>query len=177
MRNFLIRLLVNAVAIAVMVYLFPGFQLADDSFQTVMIVALIFGVVNAIIKPIVTFLSCPLIVITLGVIFIVINAAMLLLTALISNGRLTIQPFWWALVGGIFMMIVGIVTENLLGLAARTVRVKEVKEVRYIVEERRQDLDRDFYSQAGAPPPDFNDSPFGTPPDDPDFGNPRRPQQ
>lgn len=79
MRNILLRWLINAVALYVAVRLVPGIE-AKMSWQTFAIVALIFGLVNALIRPVLKFFTCPLIILTLGLFTLVINALMLLLT-------------------------------------------------------------------------------------------------
>ena len=78
-----------------------------------MIVALVFGIVNAFVRPILTILSCPLVLVTLGLFTLVINAAMLLLTARLSavwNLGFTVTGFWPAFWGG---LVVGIVSVSL----------------------------------------------------------------
>jgi putative membrane protein len=82
--RFLVRLLVNAAALWVAVRLLEGITY-EGSWTGLLAVALVFGLVNAIIRPMLYFLSCPLIFLTLGIFVFVINAAMLLLTARIAN--------------------------------------------------------------------------------------------
>jgi putative membrane protein len=77
---------------------------------------LIFGLVNALIRPIITLLTCPLVIITLGLFILVINAIMLLITANLSGGRLVVDGFGTAFIGGIIMGIIGVVLEGLLGV-------------------------------------------------------------
>jgi putative membrane protein len=116
MRNFVLRLIVNAIALAVTAALLPGIHIRDDSIGTLLIVAFIFGVVNAIIKPILIILSCPLVILTLGLFLLVVNGIMLLITDAIAGNRLEIDTFWWAVLGGLIMGFVGSILENALGL-------------------------------------------------------------
>jgi len=116
MRNFLLRVIINAVAIALTAAVLPGISIADNSITTLLIIAVIFGVVNAIIKPILKLLTCPLIFLTLGLFLLVINGLLLLLTEALSGNRLLIDGFWWAVLGGFIMGVVGIVLEGVLGL-------------------------------------------------------------
>lgn len=116
MRDFILRLVVTAVAIFITASLLPGIHLANDSLWTLFIIALIFGIINALIKPLITVLSCPLVIITLGLFLVVINGLMLMLTAALSGGRLVVDNIWWAILGGVIMGIVGMVLESLLGL-------------------------------------------------------------
>ena len=113
--NFLVRLLVNAVALAVAAWLITGITLDEgattgDRALTLAIVALIFGLVNALIRPVVKLLALPLIILTLGLITFVINALMLMLTSWIT-GKLDVEfhvdGFWTALVGALVITIVG----------------------------------------------------------------------
>jgi putative membrane protein len=106
MRTFLIRLLVNAVALWII-------ELESDTtggkIATLLIVAAIFGLVNAVIKPIVKLFTLPLFVLTLGLIAFVINALMLWLTGAISAGtglHFSVEGFWSALLGSLVISLV-----------------------------------------------------------------------
>ena len=84
--RFLIRLVITAVALWAAVHLVQGITYEGPLYK-LLIVALVFGVVNAVVRPILTALTCPLIVLTLGLFLLVLNGLMLWLTALLS-GRL-----------------------------------------------------------------------------------------
>src|SRR6266542_461155 len=90
MKNLVIRLLANAVALAVAAWVVGGITLQGSTtgrrILTLLIVAAIFGVVNAVVKPVAKLLSLPFIILTLGLLIFVINALMLLLTSWISDG-------------------------------------------------------------------------------------------
>ena len=116
MGKFLLRVIINAIAIAITASLLPGIHVVNRDLGTLLLVGLIFGIVNALIKPILSVLTCPFIILTLGLFIFVINGLMLLLTASLSGGRLIIDGFWWAVLGGIVMGIVGLVLESVLGL-------------------------------------------------------------
>lgn len=113
MRNLLIRLLVNALALVVAANLVDGIQLAPG-FVDVLVVALVFGLVNALIKPVVVLLSFPFLVITLGLLSFVINAGMLLLTDHFTE-RLAVDGFLAALLGSLVISIVGVLAGMFLG--------------------------------------------------------------
>jgi putative membrane protein len=115
-RNFLLRVIVNAIALAATAYLLPGIEVKDNSIGTLLIVGFIFGVINAIVKPIIIILSCPLVLLSLGLFLLVINGLMLLITEELAGGRLTIDGFWWAVLGGIVMGLIGMVLESALGI-------------------------------------------------------------
>jgi putative membrane protein len=89
---FLLRLLINAVALLITAWIIPGIHLGaagphptTKDWVTLLIVALIFGLVNAVIRPILILLSLPLEILTLGLFIFVINAFMLLLTSWIAQ--------------------------------------------------------------------------------------------
>jgi len=115
-RNFIIRIVINAVAIDLTASLLPGIHVLNNDLGTLLILGLIFGVVNALVKPIITLLTCPFILLTLGLFIFVINGITLLLTASLSSGRLNVDNLGWAILGGIIMGIIGVVLETVLGL-------------------------------------------------------------
>ncbi|MGC0415311.1 phage holin family protein [Embleya sp. AB8] len=90
MKSLIVKLVANALAIWFASWFVSGIDLADGASagtkaKTIVVVALIFGIVNTVIKPIVKLLSLPLFVLTLGLITFVINALMLYVTQAISN--------------------------------------------------------------------------------------------
>lgn len=121
MKNLVIRLLANAVALAIASWAVAGITLEGATtgrrILTLLIVAAIFGVVNAIVKPVVKLLSLPFIILTLGLLTFVINAVMLLLTSWIT-GKLDVQfhvdGFWSALLGSLIITAVGILLNAVL---------------------------------------------------------------
>lgn len=109
----IVRLLINAAALAVATFLLSGISLRADSTTsqviTLLIVALIFGVLNAAIKPIFTLVTAPIIFLSLGLFLLVINALLLMLTSWVSG--LFSQPwhvegFWTAVLGSLIVSIV-----------------------------------------------------------------------
>jgi putative membrane protein len=76
-------------------------------------IGLIFGLVNAVVGPVIRLLSLPFVVLTLGLFLLVINAALLGLTAAISD-RLTVDGFGTALIGGLILALVGWAADQLL---------------------------------------------------------------
>jgi len=105
MRNFLLRLFVNALALSAAGWLVDGVNLSED-FVQVLMVALVFGLINAILKPILKLLSFPLLFLSLGLFSIVINAALLLLTARLVEG-FSVDGFMSAILGSLVISIVG----------------------------------------------------------------------
>ena len=111
MRHLLLRWIINAVALGVAAWLVSGIHV-DGGWQVLALVALIFGLVNALIRPLVMLLTCPLIILTLGLFTLIINAGMLLLASwmagLVGIG-FTVDGFWPAFWGGLVIGIVSIV--------------------------------------------------------------------
>ncbi len=104
MRNFLIRLFVNALALAVAAWLLDGIQMSGDFFH-VLLVALVFGLLNALLKPILLFFSLPLLILTLGLFALVVNAVMLLVTSRLLDD-FQVSGFWTAVLGSIVISVV-----------------------------------------------------------------------
>ena len=109
----LLRLAINAVALWAAAYFIPGINLASD-FTPIVIVAIIFGLVNALIGPVLRLLSFPLTFITFGLFAIVVNALLLMITAWFSDDRFTINGFLPALLGAIVVSIVSSILNSLL---------------------------------------------------------------
>jgi putative membrane protein len=117
-----IRLVANALALALAAWLLPGITVTASTTTkevlTIVVVAAVFGLVNALVKPIVKFVGCLLIVITLGLMLLVINALMLMLTSWICTQLgvgFHVDGFWTALLGGVILSIVSSVLYSLLG--------------------------------------------------------------
>ncbi|MEM8862169.1 MAG: phage holin family protein [Chloroflexota bacterium] len=102
--NLLIRLGINAVALYAAAYFIDGITLSEN-WVSVIIVAAIFGIINAIIKPIVKILSIPFILITLGLFTLVVNALMLWLTSALSSA-LVVDGFGPAFWGAIIISLI-----------------------------------------------------------------------
>jgi putative membrane protein len=118
----LLRLLVNAVALWVAVRFVPGLSFNGNP-ALLLVVALVFGVVNTIVKPIVTLLSLPAVLLTLGIFLLVINAFMLWLTGWLST-RLdlgfSVQGFGPAFLGAIVVTLVAWALSVFLGERGET---------------------------------------------------------
>ncbi|MFC8989421.1 phage holin family protein [Streptomyces sp. NPDC057115] len=113
MMNFLVKTIANAGALAVAVWLLDNITLTGDSTGkkagTLILVALIFGVVNVLVKPIVQLLSMPLLILTLGLFTLVVNALMLLLTSWLAEVfdlSFHVKGFWTAVLGGLIISVV-----------------------------------------------------------------------
>lgn len=106
--NLILRWLITAAAVWAATYFVPGIRY-DGNWQTLLVVALIFGLVNAIVRPIIKALACGIIVLTLGLAIFVINALMLLLTSFISREAgygFHVEGFVPALIGSVVISLV-----------------------------------------------------------------------
>ncbi len=115
MKNFAIRVLVGGIALWVAALLLDGVELAEDQSSwpeklvTIVLVALVFGLTNAIVRPIALLLSLPFIVLSLGLFIFVLNAFMLQVTEWISDGlglSFTIDHFFWSAIWGALIITV-----------------------------------------------------------------------
>jgi putative membrane protein len=109
----LLRVVVNALALAVATWLLAGITLTGasevDRAVALVLVALVFGVVNLVVRPVVKLLSLPFLILSLGLLIFVINALMLLLTSAISGGLdlgFHVDGFGTALVGALVVTVV-----------------------------------------------------------------------
>ncbi len=117
MRDFAIRVLINAVAIAVTALLIPGIQVANNDIVTLLILGLIFGLVNSMLKPILLLLTCPMVILSLGLFILVINGVMLMITDALAGDALMIEGgMSSAIWGGVVMAIVSMALEAALRL-------------------------------------------------------------
>lgn len=111
MTRFILRWAINAIALYVAVLIVPGIEFRGDWFG-VLWLALISGLLNALVRPILKFLTCPLIILTLGFFTIFINTAMLLLTSRIGQALgigISVDGFWSAVLGSLVISIVSVV--------------------------------------------------------------------
>ena len=120
----LLRLIVNALALLVAAWLVPGIHLRaahphapTNAWVTLIIVAVIFAIINTVIRPIVILLSLPLEILTLGLFTFVINAVMLLVTSWIAQGAglaFRVDGFIAALLGALVISLVSFLLDRLL---------------------------------------------------------------
>jgi putative membrane protein len=116
-----IGILVTAVALWVAVQIVPGLDFSGEIWK-LLLVAVIFGLINAFIRPILLIFTLPITIMTLGLFLLVINALLLLLTGVISaelDLGFTVADFFAALLGSIVISIVGLVLSMLIGSTRR----------------------------------------------------------
>ncbi|MER8232172.1 phage holin family protein [Streptomyces sp. NPDC094049] len=117
MMNFVVKTLANAGALGVAIWLLQDITLTGDDpnattgneVLSLILVALLFGLVNFLVKPVVKLLTFPLFILTLGLITLVVNALMLLLTSWLAEQfdlSFHVEGFWTAVLGGLIISIV-----------------------------------------------------------------------
>ncbi len=123
---FLLRLLINAAALWAAIQLVDGIE-HRGKWWSLLFVALVFGLLNASIKPLLKLLSLPIIILTLGLFLFVINALMLLLTGWVSglfNLGFYVDGFWDAFFGGLIISIVSLLLSMFMGVGKTKVHVE-----------------------------------------------------
>jgi len=118
MTKFILRLVINAIGLYLAVLILPGIDLRDN-LVSILWLALIFGLVNALLRPLLNLLTCGLIVLTLGLFTLVINTFLFWLTSVIGQsfgfGLIISDPVWWnAFLGGLVVSVVSIIMTMIL---------------------------------------------------------------
>ena len=114
-RIILVRILVNAVTLVVLAIL-PGIKFVDPSLGKLLLMALVLGLINAFIKPILQFLTLSFLFVTYGFVLILINALVLLLLARLFQSY-QLASIWAALLGGALIGLISSVLESFFGVA------------------------------------------------------------
>lgn len=112
MQAFLVRLLINALGLWLAEALLPGIFIQDTG--TLILAALLMGIVNALVKPVAVLLTLPITIVTLGIFLLVVNAAMFALVAWMLPG-FSVSGFWAALLGWLIVSIVSWFASSLFG--------------------------------------------------------------
>jgi putative membrane protein len=103
MKRFLIHWLVIALALWVTAYILPGVHI--ESNQALAIAAIVLGLVNALVRPILTILTLPITILTLGLFYLLVNGFTFLLASKIVPG-FGVSSYWWAVLGALIVSIV-----------------------------------------------------------------------
>ena len=116
MTKFILRWVINAVALFLAVYLVPGVNL-QGGWVSIIWLALIFGLINAFLRPLLKLLTCPLIILTLGLFTLLINTFLFWLTSQVGQAfgiGFTINGFWPAFFGGLVVTVVSVILSLIL---------------------------------------------------------------
>jgi putative membrane protein len=118
MGRFIGRFVINALALTAAIFILqPHINVEGNRWVSILVLAVIFGLVNAILKPILIILSCPLLILTLGLGTIIINALLFLLTGWIGQQfgfGFTVENFWYALLGALIVSVVSFILSRFL---------------------------------------------------------------
>jgi putative membrane protein len=107
MAELIIRWIINALGVVIAGALFPSL-ISYDNWQSVAIFALVLGLLNAVLRPILAFLTCPLYILTLGLITIIINAIVFWIAGSLPLG-VHVSGFLGALVGALIVSVVSFI--------------------------------------------------------------------
>jgi putative membrane protein len=118
MTKFLLRWVINAIALFLVVLLLPGRIDLQTGWVSIIWLALIFGLINALFRPLLNVLTCPLIILTLGLFTLVINTFLFWLTSIIGQqfnlGLIIREPVLWnAFLGGLLVTVVSVVMSTI----------------------------------------------------------------
>jgi putative membrane protein len=118
MTKFILRWVINAIGLYLAILILPGIDLTSG-LVSILWLALIFGVINALFGPLLKFLTCPLILLTLGLFTLVINTFLFWLTSVVGQSfglnLIIADPVWWnAFLGGLVVSIVSVILTLIL---------------------------------------------------------------
>ena len=111
MNRLILRWAINAVALYAAIMLVPGIQPQSTNLLSLIWLALIFGAINALLRPLLKLLTCPLILLTLGLFTLVLNTFLFYLAGLVGSSfgvGFTVASFWSALLGSVVVSIVSV---------------------------------------------------------------------
>lgn len=123
MKKFLQSWLINTLAVLVAVYIVPGIRFKDDSLWTPFVTSLVLGILNAFIRPILMLLALPLLIVTLGLFTLVINALLLLFVSFLLGRYFVVDSFGAAFIGALVISIVSLVLNFVTGTNRSRIRV------------------------------------------------------
>ena len=122
MKKFLQSWLINTLAVLVAVYIVPGIRFKDDSLWTPFVTSLVLGILNAFIRPILMLLALPLLIVTLGLFTLVINALLLLFVSFLLGRYFVVDSFGAAFLGALVISIVSLVLNFVTGTNQSRIR-------------------------------------------------------
>ncbi len=121
-KRFIQTWLINTLAVLVAVYIVPGIRFKDETWLTPFITSLVLGILNAFFRPILMFFALPLLIFTLGLFTLVINALLLYLVGLMLGSHFEVDSFWAAFLGALVISIVSLLLNSLTGTGQSRIR-------------------------------------------------------
>jgi putative membrane protein len=134
-RFLLVRILMNAIALAITAAITPKIYFVDKTVWSWLLMALMLGVLNALLKPILQFLTLQFIFVTYGLVIVLVNSLLLWSLSFLFPGRFAVDNLLWALVGGLVLGLVSSFLESLLGLTVPIVPEEEAALRRRLAEQ------------------------------------------
>ena len=113
--NFIVKLILSAIAVLITAWLLPGVSVEGNSFFTALMIAAALAFLNAILKPILVFLTIPITILTLGLFYLVINAAIILLATKLVSG-FHVNGFITALLFSLVLSVTASILDALAGV-------------------------------------------------------------
>lgn len=117
MKNLILKTLSTAVAVMFTVYLLQSGVHMKENFLTALLLAVVLGVLNAVVKPLLILLTLPVTIFSFGLFLLAINAAIILIADTLLEERFDVDSFWWAL---LFSLIVSVISSII-----QTVMIKD----------------------------------------------------
>jgi putative membrane protein len=139
-RFLLVRIVVNALALAITAAVTPKIYFVDKSILNWLLMAIILGILNALLKPILQFLTLQFLFVTYGLVIVFVNTLILLLLSFLFPTRFAVDNLFWAFVGGLVLGLISSFLESLLGLTT-PIMPDEPPEIRQRVEEQAHHVD------------------------------------
>ena len=139
-RFFVVRFLVNAIAVAITAAVTPKIYFVDRTVLSWLIITVMLGILNALLKPILQFLTLQFIFVTYGLVIVLVNTVILMLLSYLFPTRFAVDSLLWALVGGLVLGLLSSFLESLFGLTMPIVP-DEPTELRQQVEEQARHVD------------------------------------
>ena len=122
MKKFIKSWAINTLAVLVAVYMVPGIHFKDDSLWTPFVTSLVLGILNALIRPILMLLALPLLIFTLGLFTLVINALLLYFVSFLLGNHFVVDSFGAAFLGALVISIVSLLLNLITGSSRARVR-------------------------------------------------------
>ena len=135
MKKFLQSWAINTLAVLAAVYIVPGIRFKDDSLWTPFVTSLVLGILNAFIRPVLMLLALPLLIFTLGLFTLVINALLLYFVSFLLGRYFEVDNFGAAFLGALVISIVSMLLNLITGTRRSRVRLERRR--------RPSDSDRD----------------------------------
>ncbi len=125
LKVFIQRWVISTLAVLVATYVVPGIKF--ERWQDLLVATLVLGLLNTFLRPILMLLSLPLLIFTLGLFTLVINALLLLLVDALLRPRFSVENFWYAILGALVISVVSLLLNSITGSGSARVSVRRGK--------------------------------------------------